>query len=327
MSEKTSLPEKPIGVVASLAAGLDVVIQGWWIILIPICLDLFLWFGPRLSIQPVAEKVLVELAPLVDENPAVDLVRQAATELNYLSTFSVAPLGVPSLMALKLPQLTPLGDPAVYLVNNEFLWMISFFGLIVSGLLAGGIYLALIAQQVRDGRFSLSRMLAIVPRYWLSVLGLIAALMLVVAILALPLLLAVVLLSGLSVGIATLVVWVGFMLLLWLIFHLVFTVHGILLSFQPLHKAVWDSLRLVASNSFSVMGLVAACLALSAGLNFLWSLPRDDSWMLLVGILGHAFISTALLASTFVFYQDRYRYWKQVRAYFTRDPNAGTSET
>ncbi len=327
MNEEMKLPTKPIGVVASLSAGLDVIIRGWWIILIPICLDLFLWFGPHLSIEPVTDRMLAEIAPVVQQNQALDLIRQAARELNYFSTLSVSPLGVPSLMALKLPQVTPLGPPAIYMIDNELMWMVLFVGLVLGGLLVGGIYLALIAQQVRDGAFSLSRLVMVVPRYWLSIIALIAALLLGMAILATPVLLAVALLSSLSIWIATLVVWVGLMLLLWLIFHLIFVVHGILLSHQPLHKAVWNSLRLVASNSFSVMGLVALLLALSAGLNYLWSLPKDDSWMLLVGIVAHAIISSGLLAATFVFYQDRYRYWQEVRAYFTRDAQGETSES
>ncbi len=327
MSEERELPAKPIGVVASLSAGLDVAIQGWRVMLIPLCLDLFLWFGPRLSIQPVADRVLAELAPLLEGNPAVELLRQAASELNYFSTFSVAPLGVPSLMAVKLPKANPLGQPAVYVVSDELQWMLLFLGLVMGGLLAGGVYLGLIAQQVRDGAFSLSRLLRIVPRYWLSLLALIVALLLIGAVLAMPILVAVALLSGLSVWIATLVVWIGFMLFLWLVFHLVFTVHGILLNYQPLHLAVWNSLRLVAFNSFSVMGLMALFLALSGGLNFLWSLPKDDSWMLLVGIAGHAVISSGLLAATFIFYQDRYRYWQEVRAYFAREAHGDTTES
>jgi hypothetical protein len=30
-------------------------------------------------------------------------------------------------------------------------------------------------------------------------------------------------------------------------------------------------------------------------------------------VAGHALISTALIAATFVFYQDRYRWWMEVR--------------
>ena len=40
------------------------------------------------------------------------------------------------------------------------------------------------------------------------------------------------------------------------------------------------------------------------GLDMLWSTPGVENWMLLVGIIGHGFISCSLLASTFVFYRD-----------------------
>jgi hypothetical protein len=43
---------------------------------------------------------------------------------------------------------------------------------------------------------------------------------------------------------------------------------------------------------------------LTTGLNYLWSVPSSDSWMTLIGIAGHAFITTALLAASFVYYRD-----------------------
>jgi hypothetical protein len=43
---------------------------------------------------------------------------------------------------------------------------------------------------------------------------------------------------------------------------------------------------------------------LARGLSFLWSVPKNDSWMTLVGISGHAFITTSLLAASFVYYRD-----------------------
>jgi hypothetical protein len=254
----------------------------------------------------------------MEENPALDLFQTAAEELNYFSTISVTPLGVPSLMSVKLPQSTPLGTPDTYLVTEDLQWIGLFLGLSLGGLLLGGIYFGLITQQVRDGAPNLWRVLKVMPRYWLSVLLLILSLLLVGAILAVPVIILAALLSGLSAWIATLVVWTGFMLFLWLIFHLFFTIHGLLLNHQPLVKAAWNSLRLVAANSFSVMGLLALVFALSAGLNYLWSLPNESSWMLLVGIAGHALISSALIATTFVFFQDRYRYWRQVQEYVSK---------
>jgi len=36
----------------------------------------------------------------------------------------------------------------------------------------------------------------------------------------------------------------------------------------------------------------------------LWKAPPVTSWLTLVGVGGHAFISTALLAASFVYYRD-----------------------
>lgn len=49
---------------------------------------------------------------------------------------------------------------------------------------------------------------------------------------------------------------------------------------------------------------VIVAMVLSQGLNFLWRIPPSDSWMTLFGIFGHAFVSTALLAASFIYYRD-----------------------
>ena len=310
-------PQKPIGVIASLASGLDTVIQGWWITLFPLALDLFLWFGVQLSVRPIAERVVSDLVDLTGPNQLFDLILEAATELNYFSLISVAPLGIPSLMSVKLPHQTPLGAPSVLTVDNELVWFAVFFGLSIIGLLLGGFYLGLIAQQVRDKQANLKRLLKLVPRYWAYVLAMIVGLLVVAAILAVPLLILATLLAGLSTSIASLVIWVGFMILMWLIFHLVFTVHAMLLSEMNLPQALWTSVRLTTFNSFPTMGLLVLFAGISTGMNFLWGLPAENSWMLLVGVVGHAVISSGLVAATFIFYQDRHRYWRQLRAYLS----------
>jgi hypothetical protein len=36
----------------------------------------------------------------------------------------------------------------------------------------------------------------------------------------------------------------------------------------------------------------------------LWRIPPADSWLTLLGIFGNAFVSTALLAASFIYYRD-----------------------
>jgi hypothetical protein len=318
VQQQNDLPDKPIGVIASVAAGMDAVIQAWWIPLFPVLIDLFLWFGPRLSVLPVIERTVSTLTTVVGQNAAADFILEAARELNYFALMTIAPLGVPSLMAFKIPQATPWITPQVFGIQSVVVWIALFAGLFLAGLLVGGIYLALMAQQVRDGRLQLGRLLHVLPRYWLSITGLILALFLVVIIVGMPFLIVVSVISSISSWVGMLVMWVALMIFLWLVFHLFFAIHGLLLSEEPLREAVWNSIRLTAFNSFPTMTLLLVTFGVSAGLDYLWSLPAEDSWMLLVGVVGHAIISSGLLASTFVYYQDRYRYWRELRSYLTR---------
>jgi hypothetical protein len=51
---------------------------------------------------------------------------------------------------------------------------------------------------------------------------------------------------------------------------------------------------------------------LSEGLDVLWRVPKDASWLTLVGLAGHGFISTGLLAATFIYYRDATQWVEEV---------------
>jgi hypothetical protein len=53
-------------------------------------------------------------------------------------------------------------------------------------------------------------------------------------------------------------------------------------------------------------------LLISQGLDTLWRAPGETSWLTMVGVAGHAFITTSLLAASFVYYQDANRWIQQM---------------
>jgi hypothetical protein len=57
---------------------------------------------------------------------------------------------------------------------------------------------------------------------------------------------------------------------------------------------------------FALAGLV-----LSQGLDMLWAIPKDTSWLAVVGVIGHAFISSGIIAAAFVFYRDAEQFLQQ----------------
>jgi hypothetical protein len=49
---------------------------------------------------------------------------------------------------------------------------------------------------------------------------------------------------------------------------------------------------------------VLSVFILSRGLDQLWRAPKSESWLALVGFAGHAFVTTALVTASFVYYRD-----------------------
>ena len=88
-------------------------------------------------------------------------------------------------------------------------------------------------------------------------------------------------------------------------FHLIFAIPGMVqLRRSPLH-AIQESILLTRVDFVSISMLVLLILVISKGFNVVWTLPDPATWSNLIGIAGHAFVSTALTATLFVFYQDR----------------------
>jgi hypothetical protein len=90
----------------------------------------------------------------------------------------------------------------------------------------------------------------------------------------------------------------------WLVVPLFFTPHGIFVKKQNAFHSILSSLKMSRFTLPTSSMFVFAVFVLSTGLNYLWNVPDSDSWMLVVGIAGHAFITTALLSASFVYYHD-----------------------
>jgi hypothetical protein len=90
----------------------------------------------------------------------------------------------------------------------------------------------------------------------------------------------------------------------WLVVPLYFTPHGIFIRKQNAFSSIYTSLRMARFTLPTSAMFVFSVFILSTGLNYLWSVPSSNSWMLVIGIAGHAFITTALLAASFVYYRD-----------------------
>jgi hypothetical protein len=120
----------------------------------------------------------------------------------------------------------------------------------------------------------------------------------------LPLLFVLGLLTMVSPLLSNTILIVILILSYWLIVPLFFMPHGIFTRKQNALYSVLSSLQMSRFTLPTSGMFVFSVFLLARGLSYLWCVPMSDSWMMLVGISGHAFITTALLAASLVYYRD-----------------------
>jgi len=302
--EQGKLPPPP-GLVSSVARGFDAVASHFLVILPPLLLDLFLWLGPRWrlttfiqSLLDLSQGYLPASVSAADVEATQKVWQQIAADFNLFAALRTFPVGTPSLLAIQMPRQNPLGTPSAF----ESVTLPGFLGwtfvLVLAGWLVGALYyywVAGISIQVENR--SLGKSLVhtlILSVFWMILLVLVGF----------PAFTLIGALSLASQEIAQVVMFFGAMTLTWLVMPVFFSAHGIFTFQLDALRSILNSLRMVRFTLPNIALFLLAFVVINQGLNFLWTTPAQDSWWLLVGIGGHAFVSTALLAASFIYYRD-----------------------
>ena len=290
---------------ATIAAGFDVTAKHFWLILIPVLLDSFLWLGPRLSVRLLLERVVAfwqqESAAVSGLN--VDILLALAPRTNLLTSLSVPVVGVPALMVGLTPETTPLPTTLIELDSAGLVFLL-FLLFSVLGLLLTAVYMTLTASVIRQ--MPVRQALGKLVVNWFRLMGLIVTLLIFAMMVYIPVIAVGVLAALISQGLASLILVAGAGLILWVAVYLVFAPHGIFVNGRPLGRAMIESLQMMRYFLLSAVTLLLVVILIGQGVDWLLLLADDGSWLTWFGIWGHAFVSTALLAATFIFYRDRY---------------------
>ncbi|MGE5641833.1 MAG: hypothetical protein ACM3Y8_02375 [Byssovorax cruenta] len=308
-----TLPPPP-GVLGSLKAGFNVVSSNVLLILMPLAIDMFLWLGPRLSVS----KVLGPLYTLLFEQAKrglttpEDVQRLAAFQdlfaeglkrfnlLSLIARLQTFPVGVSSLLARTMPVDSPIGGDKIIQIPSLLAVLGAMFLLVIAGWVVGGLYFGWVSNTVLAGSAArISPWDAVLQTLILSVVWFLA-----LVILSIPVALLLTVLTFISPALASGALFVMLLLSFWLIVPLFFTPHGIFVRGQNAFRSILTSFKMARFTLPTSGMFVFNTFILSTGLNYLWSVPKSSSWMTLVGISGHAFITTALLAASFVYYRD-----------------------
>lgn len=318
VESQNSLPRP--GVIASLRSGFDTIAAHIGLIIFPVGIDLLLWLGPhvriRQIIQIISDQLLLSpsLALYTDEQGKQALVEyfQAAGErINLLSFLRTFPVGVPSLMSGSLPVTVPGGEPA-FLEITSLVGVLGWYVLFsILGLALGTLYYLVVAQTSLEGKVTWANAFTDWPKASIQVLfvSLIMGALLFSVSIPSGCFISSFGLSGIPIGQFALFLYIGFVV--WLFFPLVFCSHGIILYKQKVFASLWNSIRLTRSLMPMSGLLLLSVFLLSQGLDIVWRWPVENSWFALIGIAGHGFITTALLAATFIYYRDGSEWLKQ----------------
>lgn len=312
MNKIETLPPPP-GVVGSLKAGFDAIASNLTVILLPLALDLLLWLGPRLRIDRLLQPIIDEtsryasfsgLSPadlkIFQENSA--LLLEQFQRYNLFSALRTFPIGVFSLMSGTMPIQTPLGTPSnVIQIDSVFILLGWIVLLTLVGWVCGGLFFRWVSLVVTDPSQSVNKHFgqSLLQTMLLSIIYFILLIMI-----GTPLLIVLTLLIAASPLLAQGLLLILGLLSMWLIVPVFFTPHGIFMRQQNVFSSIYASLRMARFTLPTSSLFVLSVLLIAFGLNFLWNIPSPDSWMTLVGIAGHAFITTSLLAASFIYYRD-----------------------
>lgn len=310
----------PPSVTRSLLAGFDTIANHLGLILFSIGLDALLWFGPQLRLTRLFASYLDwSLAQAGAQTPQMtefvtanrEALLETVARFNLLGMLRSLPLGIPSLMAGRMPAGNPLSMlGGIELQSFGGVLLISL-GLIAFGLAVGALYFHLVSQAAIGGKVAWGRTLHDWPKAAGQVFLLALFLLAVLAAVSLPLscVLPFLMISGGSLGKLLLFMYAGMMI--WLLFPVIYSPFGIFLHQDKMWASLLRGIRLARMTlPYSVLFALAG-LVLSQGLDMLWAIPKDTSWLAVVGVIGHAFISSGIIAAAFVFYRDAEQFLQQ----------------
>lgn len=303
----------PPNTIASLRAGFDVVANHIAVISIPIALDLVLWLGPHLQLKTLITRLFNVLAsanssqtlqPTDIVSSSLAAIQSFFAQFNLFSLLRTIPVGIPSLMAFKLPVTIPSGQLKLIDITNPFAVLIIIAGILFVGLGAGTFFYTLITQISLSGQLDLRGAARSWVRSSVQVLSLAIALLILYIVVSVPSSCAIYAIGLLGLPLGQFSFFLYFGVLIWLAFPLIFSAHGIFVNKNNALISVQRSMVLTRLTLPSTGLFLLFVFAISEGLDILWRVPPDNSWLTLIGVGGHAFVASALLAASIIYYRD-----------------------
>lgn len=300
-----------------------------WLVLVPIVLNLYLWFGAHLSFGPLVEQLHVlmrtsaveqgELQSQLDDQllalGQVDMRQQLAI-LNFIPTLTTNVVGTSSDGA-GLPVVQPVprlidqqrGDTIAVSTLPGALLAFLLLNAVALPLSAG--FMTQLAAAVRRDRATAATWLRRAGRATLAILGYVGIFGGVVLALGLPFLFLTGLLIYFSQALGLLAMTLLLVVWFWIRIYIGFAPEAIVVSGIGPRQALHASFNIVRRNFWGTLGFLAISYVIAAGSGVIWmSLASSSTAGVIVAIVGSAYLGSGLLAARMAFYRERLRRWQ-----------------
>jgi hypothetical protein len=315
-------PKAPIGFFKSLWKGVEAVNSHLWLLFIPVGLDIFLWFGPHVSVAEVLAPFLQTVESAIRSaqgDPSLFApIRDFFANFNLMAVLSNLPLFPPSIMAARMPVQTPLGLPIVLQVRDPLTGSLLALAIFLGSLGLGSVYWLMAGRAITDRGWSLQSFAA----RWIRTVGVVFGILILIAILILAILLISLIVVGVlglvwlegSIFLMQLLLFGAIGILFWVVLFLVFSPHGTVLYQDGILRAMWNSIETSRWVYPLSMWVPIFFLVLNMVAIQIWALPAENDWLGILSILGNAYTGSVLVVASLIYYRDKRRWIEEVRA-------------
>ncbi|MGC8873799.1 MAG: hypothetical protein ACP5SI_05045 [Chloroflexia bacterium] len=309
--ERPTLPGGLRRLIEPLIEGYATLNRRLWALAVPIGLDLFLWLGPRISPQRLADVLRAAVAGVPQVDPArnaqvLEALKtwgETANLSHFLSAY-VLPLLIPRLGTAGPPGYAPprwAPEPGWALVLP--------LAAVLVGLLFWSLYVTPLAQLVRGNAEKPGSLMRRVVRTWGRMVRLLAVIAFGGIVFLLPAGFVASVAAIAFPGLATLISLVGLAFLFWIGLYLYFAPTAIAFSGVGPLRAIYYSLQVVRSSFWRSIWFIFLITFVRMGTVALWQRLASHPVGVGLGILGNAYIVGGLTTAGLLFYRDRLRIW------------------
>lgn len=307
-----------------------------WLIMVPIALNLYLWFGAHLSFYPLVEQLHALMRPSIEAADQAELqtqlneqmtllgqldMRQQLSILNFIPTLTINVVSASSDDSSGFPvvQTVPQTNDKVRgdtIVVSSLLGALGAF--LVLNALALGIsaaFMTQLAAAVRNDKAPAATWARRVWRATVAILGYVGIFGGVLLALGLPFLFLTALLIYFSQALGLLAMSCLLIAWFWIRIYIGFAPEAIAISGIGSRQALHASFNIVRRNFWGTLGFLAISYIIMAGSGVIWMVFAHSSTIgVIVASVGSAYLGSGLLAARMAFYRERLRRWQSAVA-------------